>query len=78
MAWENNKRNARKYGISEAMICYKMKKFLWGVMEDKQSRWRTTLTKEEETQLALCIRTMCHVGFSPTKEQIKDIVKEYV
>ena len=29
-------------------------------------------------QLALCIGTMDCVGFSPTKEQIKDIVKEYI
>ena len=26
----------------------------------------------------MCIRTICRVGFSPTKEQIKDIVQQYV
>ena len=72
------KGNARKYGMSEAMIHYKKKKSLSGETEDKQPGRPTTLSKQEETQLALCIRTMCHVGFSPTKEQIKDIVKEYV
>ena len=72
------KGSARKYGMSEAMIHYKMKKSLSGKMEDKQPGRPTTLSKEEETQLALCIRTTCRVGFSPTKEQIKDIVKEYI
>ena len=72
------KGSARKYGMSEAMIRYKTKKSLSGETEDKQPGRPTTLSKEEETQLALCIRTMCRVGFSPTKEQIKDIVKEYV
>ena len=72
------KGNARKYGMSEAMIHYKKKKSLSGETEDKQPGRPTTLSKQEETQLALCIRTMCHVGSSPTKEQIKDILKEYV
>ena len=64
--------------MSETMIRYRMKKSLSGETEDKQPRWPTTLSKEEEMQLALFIRTMCCVGFSPTKEQIKNTVKEYV
>ena len=63
--------------MSEAMICCKMKKSLSHETEDKQPRQPTTLSTDE-MQLALCIRTMCHIGFSLTKEQIKDIVKEYV
>ena len=59
------------------MIRYKMKKSLLGETEDKQPRWLTTLSKEE-MQLALCVRTMYRIGFSPTNEQIKDIVKEYL
>ena len=47
-------------------------------MEDKQSGRLTALSTEEEKQLALCIETICRVGFSPTKEWIKDIVQEYV
>ena len=62
----------------QAIIRYKMKKGLSGEMEDKQPGQSTTLSKEEETQLAFCIRTLCCVNFSPTKEQIKYIVKEYV
>ena len=71
------KGSARKYGMSEAMIRYKIKKRLSGETEDRQLGRPTTLSKEE-MQLALCIRAMCNVGFRPTKEQIKDIVKEYV
>ena len=59
------------------MIRYRMKKSLSGETEDKQPGRPTTLSKEE-MQLALCIRTMSNVGFSPTKEQIIDIVKQYV
>ena len=59
------------------MIHYRMKKSLSGETEDKKPGRPTTLSKEE-MQLALCIRTMSNVGFSPTKEQIIDIVKQYV
>ena len=72
------KGSARKYGMSETMIRYKMKKSLLGETEEKQPRWPTTLSKEEEMQLALCVRTMYRIGFSPANKQIKDIVKEYL
>ena len=71
------KGSARKYGMSEAIVLYKMKVY-WVKWKIKQSGWLIILSKEEEKQLDLCIRTMCRVGFSPTKEQIKDIVQEYV
>ena len=62
------KGSARKYGMSEAIIHCKMKKSFLGETEGKQPGQPTTLSKEEEMQLALGIRTMCRIGFSPTKE----------
>ena len=39
---------------------------------------RPTLTEDQEKVLAKCIGTMCQLGFSPTRNQIKDMVQEFV
>ena len=39
---------------------------------------KTALTSEEERQLAKCIEELCSLGFSPTRGQVIDLVKDYV
>ena len=39
---------------------------------------KTALTSEEERQLAKCIEKLCSLGFSPTRGQVIDLVKDYV
>ena len=34
--------------------------------------------KEQEQDLARCIGTMCQLGFSPRRAQLKDIVQDFV
>ena len=36
------------------------------------------LSSEEERQLATCIEKLCSLGFSPTRRQVIDLVKDYV
>ena len=36
------------------------------------------LSSEEERQLAPCIEKLCSLGFSPTRRQVIDLVKDYV
>ena len=36
------------------------------------------MTPEQEKQLALCIGELCTLGFSPTRSQVTDLVKDYV
>ena len=38
----------------------------------------TVFSKEIENQLATCIKKMCSVGFSPTINEVKKLVQEYV
>ena len=39
---------------------------------------KTVLSSEEERQLATCIEKLCSLGFSPTRRQVIDLVKDYV
>ena len=39
---------------------------------------RPSLEQHEEMQLARYIGSMCRLGFSPTRRQIKDLVQSYV
>ena len=39
---------------------------------------KPTFDIEQETELAKCISTLCQLGFSPTRAQIKDFVQEFV
>ena len=39
---------------------------------------RPVLSQQEEFHLPKCIGSMCRFGFSPTREQIKGLVRDYV
>ena len=68
---------ASKYGMSESMLRSRIKKKKAG-KELMQPGRKTTFSTVEEKQLAKCIGSMCRLGFSPTRSQIKDMVKDYV
>ena len=44
--------------------------------EQQGSGKKTVLNKEEESNSATCIGSLCKLGFSPTREEILDLVKE--
>lgn len=47
-------------------------------IERKGSGRTTVLSPEEEKQLKSCIEMLCQVGFSPTRNQLLSLVKDYV
>ena len=68
---------AKKFGVSESNI-RRRKKLTSDGKELVGSGKNTILTKEQETELANCIGVLCNAGFSPCRNEIKDLVKEYV
>ena len=68
---------AAKYGMAESYIRHRLKQLISGDPVNAPGR-PTSLKKNEEEQLARCIGTLCKLGFSPTREHIKNLVKEYV
>ena len=52
-------------------------KFASGVALPKMGR-PTVIPQEEEAILAQCIGTLCHIGLSPTMDEIRIIVGEYI
>ena len=68
---------ARDYGMSEAVIRQRMNLQKKGLPLRVQGR-TTVLSSDTENSLAKCISTLCRVGFSPTSEEIKDLVADYV
>ena len=68
---------AVKYGMSDGLLRWRIKmKHNNEVL--KVAGRRKTLTSEQEQELAKCINAMCKTGFSPTRAEIKNLVKEYV
>ena len=76
-AGNSMRKTAEKYGMSEGTLrCrLKMKKEGQSLIGSRRS---TILSQAAEEQLAKSIGTICSLGFSPTREQIKDLVQEYV
>ena len=68
---------AAKYGMSEGDLRYRMKLNEAGREVSTAGR-HPTLDADAESQLAKCIGSLCRLGFSPTCDQIKDMVKDYV
>ena len=63
--------------MSEGILRHRMKLKLAGKSLVGSGR-RTSLEQHEEMQLARCIGSVCRLGFSPTRGQIKDLVQSYV
>ena len=68
---------ARKYGMNEGTLRYRIKKRKIGV-EIARSGRKPALNSDLEWQLRNCIATLCEVGFSPSQKEIIDLVEEYV
>ena len=68
---------ARQYGMTDGILRYKLKQRSEGSVVNNTGR-PTILSKTEEALLAEVVRTLCRIGFSPTRENMKDLVKEYV
>ena len=68
---------AAKYGMSEGNIRHRRNILAAGKSLSVAGR-PSVLNAEQEKQLAECIGSMCRMGFSPSREQIKELVQEYV
>ena len=68
---------AKKYGITVGTLRkqIKMKKENKSIVDGGR---RPTFAKDVKKELTECISTMCKLGFSPNKSQLKDIVQNYV
>ena len=68
---------AKKYGMTGGTLRKRIKmkkenKFIVGGGRPP------TFDKDVEKELTECISTMCKLGFSPNKSQLKDIIQNYV
>ena len=71
-------RVAKKFSINESTIRSRLeRKKISGVSFIGFGR-PTVFSKKIENQLATCIKKMCSVGFSPTTNEVKKLVQEYV
>ena len=64
---------AKKYGMDEGTLCYRLKLERDGKKMVGSGR-RPTLNQFEERELAKCIHVLCNLGFSPPTNEIKDLV----
>ena len=69
---------ARTYGMSEHLLREKLKKLEKGESLDPHCGRKQALPAELETKIANCIEVLCNLGFSPTKEEIKQYVQDYL
>ena len=69
--------SAKKYGIAESALQNRMALLREG-KEMMGSGRRTVLTQEQESSLSKCIDTLCNSGFSPSADEIKNLVRDYV
>ena len=68
---------AKKYGMDEGTLRYRLKLERNGKSMVGSGR-RPTLNEFEEKELAKCIHVLCNLGFSPSTNEIKDLVRDYV
>ena len=66
---------ARSLNMSEATIRRKLKKL---PVATQTTSYKMSIPEESEFELAVCIKMMAKWGFSPTREELKDLVKDYV
>ena len=69
---------AKKFSINESTIRSRSERKQISGISFIGSRRPTVFSKEIENQLATCIKKMCSVGFSPTINEVKKLVQEYV
>ena len=64
--------------MDEETIRYATKKIKTDIPLKKQIGKQLLLSKDLESNLADCTSILCEVGFSPTKDDILDLVAEYL
>lgn len=67
----------RTFNVQEGTIRLRLRNEAIG-KEMVGSGRRPTLNKDTETDLVRVISSLYHLGFSPTREQVKDLVSEFV
>ena len=65
-------------GMSEHLLREKLKKREKGESLAPCSGRKPAMSAELESNLAKCIEVLCNVGFSPTREEIKELVQNYL
>ena len=68
---------ARIYGMSDHLLREKLKKLDQGNSLIPNSGRKPALSKELEENIALCIGTLCKIGFSPTRNELIHLVSDY-
>ena len=68
---------AKAFGMRESTIRLRLKNEANGI-EMVGSGRRPALSQDTEADLAKVIRSLCTLGFSPTRAQVKDLVCEFV
>ena len=67
--------SAKKYGMAESTLCNRLKMISEG--RDLVGSGRcNVLSQKEEESLAKCITALCNSGFSPTADEIKNLVRD--
>lgn len=68
---------ARRFGMSEGTLRNRIRFKKLG-KEMVGSGRKPALSEKEERDLAECIRALCEAGFSPSPDEIKNLVRDYV
>ena len=71
------KGTARRFNIPESTLRHRMKMLANG-KELVGSGRKTALTPDMERDLAHCIQTLCNAGFSPSADEVKNLVQDFV
>ncbi|XP_057305999.1 uncharacterized protein LOC130644419 [Hydractinia symbiolongicarpus] len=68
---------AKRHGINESTLRFRLKKRKEGAKLGKSGR-KCVFDAETEARLAKYIGVVCNLGFSPTLDEILDLVAEYI
>ena len=69
---------SRTYGMSDHMLRDKLKKLEKGESLASLSGRKPAIPAETELKLSQCIAVLCNLGFSPTREEILNLVRDYL
>ena len=78
------KRLLRKWNVASQYVSrfkalrQAIKKFEKGIDLSCQSGEKTSLSSEVEKKLANVIGVLCKIGFSPSKDEVLDLVSKYL
>ena len=73
-----SEKHKKTYGMSEHMLRDKQKKLSQGKSLDPEGGRKPALNVEIEAKLSQCIAVLCNLGFSATREEILNLVRDYL